>query len=157
MKVLACCVLSHKKLYGNCLHWLNILYQKVFHLVLKNRVCREIFYCIEYIFYHSGLLSNLRLSWKTEFAQKFFTVGPIEYTFTFTIFEQLALALKNRLCPELTVLNIPIFITQYFWASCACPEKHELPRNFSRYWNIFYHSGFLSNLRLPWKTDCALN
>jgi len=40
--------------------------------------------------------------------------------FTFRIFEQLALALKT-----------------------------ELPWNFSLYWNIFYHSGFLSNLRLP--------
>jgi len=40
--------------------------------------------------------------------------------FTFRIFEELALALKNRVCPEFTVLNI-----------------------------YFYYSGFLSNLRLP--------
>jgi len=30
----------------------------------------------------------------------------IEYTFTFRSFEQHALALKNRGCPEFTVLNI---------------------------------------------------
>ena len=29
--------------------------------------------------------------------------------------------------------------------------KTELPRKFSLYLNIFYHSGFLNNLRLPWK------
>ena len=29
--------------------------------------------------------------------------------------------------------------------------------NFSLYWIYFLHSGFLSNLRLPWKTECALN
>jgi len=28
---------------------------------LENRVWREIFHCIEYIFYHPGFLSNLRL------------------------------------------------------------------------------------------------
>jgi len=43
---------------------------------------------------------------------------------TFRIFEQLALALKNRRFPECTVLN-----------------------------TYFYYSGFLNNLRLPWKTE----
>jgi len=28
---------------------------------------------------------------------------------------------------------------------------------FSLYWIYFLHPGFLSNLRLPWKTECALN
>jgi len=27
-------------------------------LALKNRVALEVFHCIEYIFYHSGVLSN---------------------------------------------------------------------------------------------------
>jgi len=142
-----------KKLYGNYLYWLNILYWKFFHLTLKNRVCREIFHCIEYIFYHSGILSNLRLSWKTEFALKFFTVGPIEYTFTFRSFEQLAPALKNSLSwinwiehiffPfrifEQVVLSLKTelpwtfslywynFIIQDFWANCACPESRVYP------------------------------
>jgi len=138
-------------------------------------------------------------------ALKFFTVWNI--LVTFTIFEQLALALKNSVpwnfslywiyifiiqdfwatcaCPAkqfalklFTVLNI-IFIIQDFWATCACPEKQSCPEishcieilfiiqdfwttcaclekqsvpwNFSLYWNILYHSRFLSNLRLPWK------
>ena len=38
---------------------------------------------------------------------------------------------------------------QDFWATFACLEK-QCALN-PLYWNIFYHSGFLSNLRLPWK------
>ena len=44
----------------------------------------------------------------------------------------------------------------FFWATCACPKKQSLPWNFSLYWIYFLHSGFLSNLRLPWKTECVL-
>ena len=47
------------------------------------------------------------------------------YFSSFRIFEQLALALN----------------------------KTELPRIFSLYWNIFYHSGFLSNYRFLWKPE----
>ena len=51
---------------------------------LKTRVCLENFHCIEYIFYHTGFLSKF------------------------------ALALKNRVCPELTVLNIYILSFRIF-------------------------------------------
>jgi len=71
-----------------------------------------------------------------------------------------------------------IFTVQDFWAACAClqkhfpakfslywiyflpfkifeqlcayPEKQSLPWKFSLYSIHFLHSGFLSNLRLPW-------
>jgi len=33
-------------------------------LALKNSVCSKNFYCIEYIFYHSGILSNSALALK---------------------------------------------------------------------------------------------
>jgi len=37
----------------------------------------------------------------------------------------------------------------------ALALKKQLPWNFSLYWlYIVYHSGFLSNLRLPWKQSC---
>ena len=50
------------------------------------------------------------------------------------------------------------FIIQYFWTTCTCPEKQSFPWNFALYWlYTFYHSGFLSNLRLPWKTDLTWN
>jgi len=61
---------------------------------------------------------QLALALKNKIAQKFFAVWNM--LFTFRIFEQLALPLKNRGCPEFTILNV-----------------------------IFYYSGFLSNFRLP--------
>ena len=64
-------------------------------LALNNRACPEFFHCIEYIFfYHSRILNNLRLLWKTEIPLKFFTV--LKYFLPFRIFEQLALALKTE-------------------------------------------------------------
>jgi len=126
--------------------------------------------------YYSGFLSNLRLPWKTESALKFFALLNIFFVilkfwvtctcpenrvtlefftvlnilFTFRIFEQLALALKNRGCPEFTVLNVYFFYSAFL-------SNLRLPWNFSLYWNIFYDSGFLRNLRLPWKTELPWN
>ena len=45
----------------------------------------------------------------------------------------------------------------HFWVTCTCPEKQKLPWNFSLYLNIFYHSGFLSNSRFPWKPEFPQN
>ena len=44
-----------------------------------------------------------------------------------------------------------IFTVQDFWATCACLEKQSFSSKFSLYWIYFLHSGFLSNLRLPWR------
>ena len=103
------------------------------------------------------------------------------YFFIFVLqhLEQLALALKNRFCPEnfhsieysfyiqdfwatwacpekqsvtwIHCIEYMFFIIQNFEQTCACPEKQNLPWNSSLHWNIFYLSGFLSNLILPWK------
>jgi len=139
------------------LYWIYFLHSgflSTFALGLKNRVCPDIFHCIEYTFciqdfwanlrltwktacalyfslywiyfLHSWFLSNFRLTWKTECARKFFTVLII--LFTFRSYEQL----------------------------CACLEKQSVPWILSLYWIYFLHSGFLSHLRLPWKTACAL-
>jgi len=79
-------------------------------------------------FLHSGFLSNLRLTWRTECALKVFTVWNIFFTI------------------------------QDSWATCACPEKTELPWKFSLYWIcIFHHSGILSNVRLTSKTELPWN
>jgi len=56
-------------------------------------------------------------------ALEFSTV--LNILFTFRSFEQLVVALENRVA-----------------------------RNLSLHWNIFYYSRVLSNLRLPWKTGC---
>ena len=108
----------------------------------------KIFTALKY-FLSFRIFEELELALKTEFYLKFFTV--LNIVFTFRIFEQLVLALKNRVCPEFTVSNTNISYHSDFWTACACPEKQNLPWNFSMYWNIFYLSGFLRNLSLPWK------
>jgi len=92
---------------------------EIFHLALKNTVPWH-FSLYGIYFLHSGVLSNLH-----------------------------ALALKNRGCPEFTVLNI-YFLSFRIWATYACSEKHELLWNVSMYWNIFIIQD-LSNLHLTWK------
>ena len=53
---------------------------------------------------------------------------------------------KLNSCPEnFHCIEYILFIIQDFWATCACPEKTEC----ATVLNIFLHSGFLSNLRLP--------
>jgi len=99
--------------------------------------------------------------------------------FTVQHFLTLALALKNRVFLDFFhCIDYTLFIIQDIWAICACPEKQIWPEilhciemflsfrifeqimfawNFSLYWIYFLHSGFLSNLRLTWKAECALN
>ena len=90
-------------------------------LALKNRVPELTVLNIHFLSFR--ILNNLRLPWKTEFALKFFTL--LNILFAIRVFEQLALALKNRV-PEFTVLNI-----------------------------YFLSFRILNNLRLPWKTVCS--
>jgi len=126
-----------------------------FPLNLKNRVCPEIFHRIEYTFHHlnfwvtcafpekqrvpwnfslywihflhSGFLSKFAIGLKNSVCTEFFTV--LNILFTFLIFEQLSLDLKNRVCPEIFhCIEYPFYIQEL----CA-------------------------TLRLPWKTECALN
>jgi len=51
----------------------------------------------------------------------------MEYTFTFRIFEQLALALKNRGCPGIFHCIEYTFYIQNILPTCACPEKQRVP------------------------------
>jgi len=108
---------------------LNTLYWKYFHrsgflsslrLPWKTEFALKCFTVLNIFFTIHEFWATLRLPWKTEFALKFFTA--LDILFTFRIFEQLALALKNRVCPDFTVLNIYFFIIQDFWVTCACPE-----------------------------------
>jgi len=66
----------------------------------------------------------------------------------FTIFEQLALALKkNRVALKIfTVVNILLIFR--ILTTFACPEKRVSPEIFLCIEYIFYYSGVLSNLRL---------
>jgi len=58
--------------------------------------------------------ATLSLPWKTEFALKFFTI--LNIYFTFRIFEQLALALKNRVCPDI------FHCIEYMFFTVTCVE-----------------------------------
>ena len=69
-------------------------------------------------------MSNLRLPWRTVCSENFHCV---EYTFTFRIFEQLALALKNRVALKFFTVLKYFFIIQDLWATCASPENKVCP------------------------------
>ena len=116
-------------------------------LALKNRGCPDIFHCIEHVF------SINQDFWATSACPEKQSCSEIfccmKYTFTFRIFEQLALALKNRGCTEFTVLYVYFLLFRIF-EQLALALKNRVALEFSLYWNIFYYSGFLSNLRLPW-------
>jgi len=83
------------------------------------------------------MLSNLCLPWNTECA-----LNSLYWIHIFIIqnFEQLALALTNRVCPEIFHCIEIFFIIQDFWATCACPENRVCPE--------FFKPGGLPPLRL---------
>ena len=174
MKLLVCCVLPDKKLYGNCLYWLN---WNIFHLALKNsfpwnfplyliyylpfRIFEQFglglktefalkFFTVLSTILHLGFLSNLRLLWKTRVALNIFTA--LKYILSFRIFEQLALC---PVCPEFTVLH-KYFLSQDFWATCACLKNTSCPENFHCIEIYFIIQDFLATCALPWKTEFAL-
>ena len=51
----------------------------------------------------------------------------LEIFLPFRVFEQLALALKNRVCSENFLRIEYTFYIQDFWAACACPENRVCP------------------------------
>jgi len=62
--------------------------------------------------------------------------------------------MKNGVCSEFTVLNI-YFLSFRSFEQLAL--KNRVALKFFTVLCKLLHSGFLSNLRLPWKTECALN
>ena len=76
----------------------------------------------------------------------------------FTILEQLALDLKITELLWKFSLQWIYFLYSGFLSNLRLPWKRELPWNFSLYWIcIFYHSGFLSNQLLSWKQSLPWN
>jgi len=72
------------------------------------------------------IFEELALALKTKFVMKFFAI--INILFTFRMFKQLVLALKNKVSPEFTELNV-YFILQNFeqlelaLKNRTCPEN----------------------------------
>ena len=138
------------------LYWIYFL-----HLgFLTTRACPEnsfpwnfLLYWIYFLLFR--IFKELALALKNRVALEFFTV--LKYFLSFRIFEQLALALKNRVCPEFFHCMEHTFHIQNF-EQVALALKNRVALELSLYWIcIFYHSGFLSNLRLPWKTELPWN
>ena len=94
--------------------------------------CPENFLCIEYIFYHSGFLGNLRLPWKTVCPENF---NCIEYTFFIQDFWATCTCTEKQSVLWIHCIEYIAFIIQDFWLTCTCPGK-QLSWNFSLYWNI---------------------
>ena len=124
---------------------------------LKNRVCSE-FTVLNMYFLSFRILNNLCLPWKQSFPWNFSLywicifyhsefwatcacpekqsvpwIHCIDYIF-FIIqnFEQPALTLKNKVCPEIFHCIEIFFIFQNFWATWACPENRVCPDFFKR-------------------------
>ena len=134
-----------------------------------------------YIFYYSGVLSNLRLPWKTQLPWDFLLYWI--YFLHSEFLSNLRLPWKTEVCLNLLYwiyifhhsgvlsnLRLPwkrvaqnffavwnILLTFRIFEQLALALKTELPWKFSLYWLYFLHSEFLSNLRLPWKTEVTLN
>ena len=174
-------------------------------LALKKQSCPAIFHCIEYtVLFTFMIFNHLRLPWKQSLPWKFslhwiyFYIQEFWATctcpekqrlpsihstecifFSFRISEQLALSLKTEL-PWNFALYWIYFLHSGFLTTCTCPENRACPWNFSLYWIYFLtfrifiatlrlpwnfslcwiyflHSEVLSSLRLPWKTEGALN
>jgi len=89
-----------------------------FALALKIRVCPEIIHCIEYIFYHSGFLSNLRLLWQQSLHWKFSLFWI--YFFILDIKATCACP-KNQSCPEVFHLIEYIFYHLGFLSNFRLP------------------------------------
>jgi len=71
----------------------------------------------------------------------------------FSIFEQLVgyLPWKTKFSLKIFTVLTVYFLNSGFLSNLRLHWKTELPWNFSLFWNIFYHTGILSNLRLFWK------
>ena len=149
-------VFSDKKLYGNCLYWLNILYQKFFALPWKTEFavkfstawniffiiqdfwgtcacpekqsCPEIFHSIEIFFFIQGFWATCeRLLWKTEVPRKFSLYWNI---FNQSLFLSILRFPWKQSLPWINCIEYTCFIIQDFWATCACPENRVCPGTF---------------------------
>jgi len=132
-----------------CLPWKTAFALKIF-TVLKTFYIQDFWatcVCPEFtvlIFLSFRILNNLRLSWKTELS---WTFSVLKYSLSFRIFEKLALALKNRECPEFTVLDIYFLLFRLL-------NNLRLPWNFSPYWKYFFFQDFWTTYACPENRVC---
>ena len=164
----ATCACSEKQSCPENFHCISIFLSfRIFEqLALAVKTCLE-FTVLNICFLSIRIFEQLALYLKRGCLE--FTVLNLNiYFLSFSIFEQLALALKIftvfkyflsfRIFKQLALaLNslywIYIFYHSVFLSNLRLSWKQSLPLNFSLYLNIFYHSVFLINLRLPWNSS----
>jgi len=122
----------------------------------KNRVCSEIFHCIEYAFHIQDFWATCACPEKTESALKslywIYAFYHSEFWTTWLCPEKQSLA-----CTFSNSLHWNILYLTGFLSNLRLPRRQSLPWNFSLHGIYVLHSGFFSNLRLPWKAEFALN
>ena len=137
MKFLACCVLPDKKLYGNCLYWCKYARDFDGATVPDRRVWLPLHLPVlsllcAWILIWSCWLTDIDIR-LLDFYRKW-GLGPDQSHYNQS---QLWFRLHTTLAQ----------ITQ------ITPSEYTLN---ILYWKYFHCSGFLSNLRLPWKTEFFL-
>jgi len=104
-------------------------------LALKNRVCSELFHCVEIFLIFQDFWATLYFSKKTVFPWIFHC---IEIFVIFQDFWATCACPENRVCPETFHCIEYIFIIhRIFEQLCAWPEKQNVPWNFSLCWIYF--------------------
>jgi len=111
------------------------------------------FRCMEYSFYIQNFWAIcMRLPWKTELP-RYFSLYLNMYFLSIRIFEQLTLALKNRVAQKFfAVLNI--LFTFWIWATCACPDKQRVPWIYCTEYIFFIIQKFWVTCACPEKQSC---
>ena len=117
-------------------------------------VCPENFHCIEYTF-------HIQDFWATCACPEKQSVPWIHllnaYFLSFRIFEQLALALKNRVALKFFTVLKNFFIIHEFWATCACPENRVCPEIFHWIEIFFIIQEFWATCPCPENRICPEN
>ena len=111
-----CAACPQKQIWPEILHCIEIFLSfRIFE-----QLCLAWNFSLYWIYFlHSGILSNLRLLWKTEC-----TLNSLAECIFFIIkdFWATCACPKKQSCPEIFYCFEIFFIIQEFWATCACPE-----------------------------------
>jgi len=121
---------------------------------MKDRVCPENFHYVEYIFCHSGYLSNFALALKKSCLP--WNFHCIEHTFYIQDFWATCACPENQRVPWIHCIEY-IFLSFKMFEQLALTMKIRVALKIFTVLNIFYHSGYLSNLHLPWKQSLPWN
>ena len=123
----------------------------------EKQSCPENFHCIEIFFYHiSGFLSNLRLhsGFLSNLRLPWKRQCALNF-FTALNIHFLSFRIFEQLALALNSLYwMYIFFHSGFLSNLRLPLKRELPWDFSLYWNIFYPAGFWATCACPDNRVC---